>query len=229
MIVTYFTVGIAVILAGVYMGAMAMKRSPRMCALFKFIAGIGFLAVAVCAQVERAQPVSLHFVLILIGLLMGMCGDFLLALKEVYPQREDAFILLGIISFAIGHIFYIFYFTTLYDFGIAEVLIALVGAALMMTAVVKLFRFDLRKLGVPVALYAVVILLMAASAVACFIALPVSTGTIILLVAAILFVISDLVLSFIYFSGKVNRVMGIVNLTSYFAAQILFALSVAFL
>ena len=48
-----------------------------------------------------------HHLLIAFGLVLGLVGDVLLAMRFEYPEKHDQYFLIGAISFALGHVLYI--------------------------------------------------------------------------------------------------------------------------
>lgn len=225
--ITYVLVGVAAVLAVVFILSCMLHVNPTLRTLLKAIAGVGFVAVAVSAFISN--PVNrLNFSLIMCGLLFGMAGDFLLAMREVKPRRQDAFTMAGIGAFLAGHIFYIILFYCIDSISfLAPVIAAVVGISIIV-ACKYVFKFEFGKLFIPACIYAVVIMYMLLCAI--FVAITAySIVTLHLLIGAVLFVISDLILSFIYFSPKKIAILGGFNLTSYFAAQILIALSLLYM
>lgn len=145
----------------------------------------------------------LYFILILIGILFGLVGDFLLALDKVYIRKYKIYFISGLASFLVGHIFYIKAFTLInvinkYDFIFAAICI------LIAYYVSKKSKLDFNALQIPIALYTLVISLMLGEAT-----------------SILLFVISDSFLSFDIFREKKNKLLTVYCHLSYFTAQII--------
>ena len=81
---------------GAYRKAFWLKGAAGLC----FIAA-GILAAVIC-------PDSVTASWILAGLIFGLAGDQLLALRFVFPQKNRGFFAAGGSCFAIGHILYFF-------------------------------------------------------------------------------------------------------------------------
>ena len=136
------------------------------------------------------------------------------------PKDRESFFRAGLGAFLIGHVFYIVAFALLGRVtGWAVLLAAVLFAALF------LLQFPAR-MGqkVPVYAYAAVISVMTAFAVLSFGAG--ARGALVGL-GGILFLVSDAILALIFFSPIREKSLPTWNLITYYAAQILLALSIA--
>lgn len=164
---------------------------------------------ALClAQGER----NLYGVLVLAALALGCVGDILLEI----PGGGDRCFLAGLVSFLLGHAVYIAAFVARGGFAWIQP----VAALLLIVSVLLMFRLmkvDFGAMKLPAHAYCVVIGLMLGCSV---------TVSPIVCAGAALFVLSDIVLALIRFAGKTQKGMTMLNLTTYYAAQILLALSI---
>jgi uncharacterized membrane protein YhhN len=157
--------------------------------------------------------------LVVVALLLSAAGDLLLA----WPR--DAF-LPGLLAFLAAHIAYILAFLGVPAPLAARLilwpalLLALYGAGVL----VALWSHVTGRLRLPVIVYVVVILAMAWQAAALCLAIP-APWTLLAFAAALCFVTSDSALAFNKFRGAFEGGDAVVMLT-YYAAQMLFALSV---
>lgn len=175
------------------------------------------LTVLLILSVALQSPQSVYKYLILAGLLFSLAGDIFLMLPK------DHFIA-GLVSFLIAHLFYIAAFTL--D-GVRHTAL-LAGLLLLIYGVFMLRRLFpyLGKMKVPVMVYMLVILLMVWQAANRYV--TVGTGASFLAFAgACLFAASDSVLALNRFRRPFKSAQFLI-LTTYFAAQWLIALSVAF-
>ena len=85
-----------------------------------------------------------HHLLIAFGLVLGLVGDVLLAMRFEYPEKHDQYFLIGAISFALGHVLYI------------AALLGVNGKQILSEAVAGNARVSLAK--IPVGTYVVKIL-----------------------------------------------------------------------
>jgi len=154
--------------------------------------------------------------LILGGLLFSLGGDVFLMLPD------DKFIF-GLVSFLVGHLFYIAAFTALGGFLFDVPAIALY--ALYGIVIVALLWPGLGTMKAPVLVYVMVILVMGWQALALWRANP-TAGTLSAAVGAALFAASDSVLAYDRFRREFVAARVII-LGTYFTAQTLIALSIA--
>lgn len=211
-------------------------RHPVTAFWFKGFASFGFVALGASAILvtagafDPAAYLDANFYLpFVLGLVCGLLGDLFLALRSLRPEAEDRRLIVGgTICFAAGHVFY--YGALIFRFGISGVVLLV---ALLLTIVIDVAaRFMKMRWGeakYPCLVYTFLVFLVACQGVYAFTIHPESTLTHLLLAGGLLFAISDLVLSQIYFLGRGSKPYVIVNLTTYYAAQILLALSLYFL
>lgn len=176
-----------------------------------------------------------------LGLIGGWLGDMFLHLEPFIPEDSkhgnDITFVLGLLAFLAGHIMYVIaYITGINTLGFTIPWFTYVIAAAIVAVCIAVKFIAKIKLGiaaVPVLLYAMTISTMLS--MACVFGVSVM-GTsavfgIILIVGAILFVVSDGTLVFCIFGSekaKTNYPLKVVNLTTYFIAQMLLASTIFF-
>jgi uncharacterized membrane protein YhhN len=155
---------------------------------------------------------------IVAGLFFSLGGD-------VFLMNGEKYFLPGLLSFLFGHICYLIAFTTRCGFAIKRLPFffgAIFGAAM----IALLWREIPGNLKIPVVLYVVTILCMAAQATSRFMSLQ-TFAAFCSCLGAILFVVSDSSLAWNHFRHEIANSKTIV-LGTYFTAQWLIALSVTF-
>lgn len=181
--------------------------------IFKPLMMVGIILIALLAD----DPVSPSYhVLILLGLLASLAGDVCLMFED------DRWFLVGLVSFLIGHIFYIAAFTIEGDASAPFWYI--VPFAIYGVLILRWLWPNLGEMKGPVMMYVFVILIMAWQAANRWIELK-ETTTLLAMTGAYLFVLSDSVLAIERFRGT-WRTARILVLGAYFTAQWLIALSV---
>ena len=192
----------------------------------KFMASFGFISIAVVGYC--LNPVdTFYFCMMCFSVLFGFFGDVLLGIKEVAPIFKSKLVALGTLYFLVGHIFAICAFVSTGGFSLASLLFGIVGAviALVMMKVLKM-KID-NKLRPVMAVYYGALFYKAASAAV----LAFGTGKtpfIVAFIGTVLFIISDTCLGILYFTPvKKKNVWVTIELSSYYPAQILLAMSVA--
>jgi len=152
--------------------------------------------------------------MIIIGLIFSLAGDIFLMLPS------DRFVA-GLVAFLLAHLFYIAAFASEISALIWWPLIPFVIYGIIIYIILA---SSLGKLKLPVLIYVAVILIMAWLAWERW-SQTGQIGALLAFIGAVLFIISDTILAIDRFRGafKLSRAL---NLTTYFAAQLLIASSV---
>jgi len=160
----------------------------------------------------------------------GLLGDVYLELRSLRPKKEEPGIILGgVIPFALGHIFYYVALLLIGQFSFWAILFSLAVTVQLFFAA-KWMKMDWEKSKVPCTIYSFLIFLMIGQAFANAIASGFTAMTAVMFSGAVLFGISDLILSQIYFKGQnENKLFIILNLSTYYLAQLLIAVSLYFI
>ena len=180
--------------------------------IFKPMAMILVLSVAV---VTALPILSLYFWLIAGGLVFCLIGDIFL----MFPSNR---FMEGLISFLIGHLFYVWAFISGSGVGatLGLLLLFIAGGTLIYWILFP----SLGKMKVPVSLYTIVILIMAWQAWERWISI-VQIHALLAAIGAVLFLISDVLLAMNRFKKKFHHAHAFI-LSFYYVAQTLIALSV---
>lgn len=202
----------------------------------KTVASFGFVTSAIIGLViSDATEFSKWAVgLIAIGLLCGMVGDIILDLKVIYPDSDNYYLNTGMGSFFVGHIFYIIAFSLLVEanvsnyasvvqvFGCSIPLLITVGVAAVLTVMItlsskmmglKFGKFLWQTVGYT--------FILCCSMVYTLVLSIMGGGLWLAFAGMVLFFLSDVVLSFQYFGGKIeDKKLIAVNHGLYYAAQI---------
>lgn len=190
---------------------------------------IGFLAY-------RLNPSNVFVRRIFIGLILGMIGDILLNLRFVFEKSGQKIFLAGIAAFLTGHILYLL---AIIPYATRPVLSAVIGAVIAAALLIYIFKtMDVKPafkaFGV---VYLGAIIIMTCLAINCaldprhlFIYSSIVTpiGYYLYAIGAVLFTASDIVLIFNTFSGVTKFSLRILNLSLYYAGQLLIAISLFF-
>lgn len=210
---------LAVLLAALYI-RVNQYGAPPVKLLLKTLASLAFVCLGLLGA---ARAGGAYAWLTWIGLILGAAGDVLLQFMDCRPKEREPFFRAGLGAFLIGHVFYIVAFALLGRVtGWAVLLAAVLFAALFLLQFPA--RMDLKGQKVPVYAYAAVISVMTAFAVLSFGAG--ARGALVGL-GGILFLVSDAILALIFFSPLRGKHLPTWNLITYYAAQILLALSIA--
>lgn len=202
----------------------------------KAAASLGFIAIAIAGLYEGADNFRAAL-FVLAGLVFGLIGDIVLDLKVVYLERpeEGVYLTGGMVSFGAGHVMFL---TAVCLFAGEYITGALIGGCLAVAAVMacatvfgggKLLGLKFGKFTVHSLLYAFCLMFMSALSVGMCIVMN-STDMVLFAVGMVLFLLSDIVLTQMYFGGKPrDKVLCTVNHALYYAAQICIACFVFFM
>ena len=200
--------------------------------LCKFISSFGFMSMAFigfCYRIEEADKLvhPFYFCLVAFGLLFGLGGDVLLGIKEIAPKYKNKLIALGTLAFLIGHFFY------LASFYKAEPTFSII--AYFEDCVIKeIFDFGMkdRNIKIVIKMYILCVFYFFVIALCACVSgymlyLTRSLTFLIATVASVIFVISDSVLAFVYFTPvKRKNPLVTIELATYYTGQILMAATV---
>lgn len=207
--------------------------------IYKMICSSCFVAVGVLSALISGNN-SHYAVTMLIGLTLGLIGDYFL-----HAKPTNAYFVTGFLSFLFGHIAYIIAFVKAIPViapeyqspSTAEIsfMAAVLAAAFFLMKMLKIkFGPVVMKVGAVIYSFIIVFMFVKASALGfCAFANNQQYGIIPFLVlsaGSFLFVVSDATLAIIRFGGKKkNQPLKAFNIITYFAGQIMLASSVLFI
>ena len=223
----------------------AIRKGPLATVISKGISSIFFIVIAALAfpiSCDNGEFMCTFHVGVIVGLVFGLFGDVLLALRNVFKQKKSTFILSGIVAFAIGHICYLAVIALnmlhilpdnmLWLSMLPVVLGVPIGITFMKLA--PKFNLDFGKLKAGVCFYGALLATMVLSAIVMGVSDGVQNGfgwfAVVTMLASVLFVSSDIILSKSYFDKSqkdTSAAMIIAIHVTYYLAQYLFAISAA--
>lgn len=195
----------------------------------KNFASIFFILTA--ATATYLNPDMWRFGLtVVLGGSIGMLGDIYLDQKWVYPQHNDQYLNIGFISFGIGHFFYIGGMYYQAKFTPKDMIVPIIiGFVVCFVNLLleKPTKQNYGKFKLIASVYTVVLATMMGTALWAFVKTG-QTAYIIYTVGGALFLLSDVILSPMYFAIEQDRntpVNFVLNHTTYYLAQYLIALT----
>ena len=217
--IKYILIAMTAIFATIFIFFKVRRRGGIVTAT-KAIAALSFVSLGFVMVSKSPANAGL---IMLFGLVLGMVGDIFLDASHVCPE-EKAFLPLGMAAFAIEHIAVFCAVTVACGFHILYFGISLAFGAVTAFAVLFAVRKNMNfgELFYPSAIYASLL----TATMAYYILMAVLGGlAVTLAIGAVLFFISDFIILFILFGEKDTAKMNVFNLSTYFAAQIMYALS----
>ena len=218
------------VLSGLILQSLFIKsefdEKMKAAVVLKGTASLMFVLLGIYLMPSR---ITMYVDFILKGLIFGMFGDILLNLRYLVPKQKAASVFgLGVLSFIVGHGFYI---SALVDLGGTGILLW----TLLFTIVISAIVIILMKKHIPIEkkyvrvfcyIYIVVVVTMLSAAISLMLVKGYSFKYTSFLVGALLFLISDIFT--VYFSFiKETNLQRTLNLYTYYLAQILIALTLA--
>lgn len=226
----YFTLGLGLIVTLGFVFVRSKGASVKRL-FFKMSSSLCYLLTSVFAVISN-PGVADYGTLIIMGGALGLAGDAALDLKFIYPKDANEYLKAGFLFFLVGHVFYVGAIILYNPLEWWHILICLaisvvLGVGTIMTAnMMKLHYGKYRRI---VMIY-VIFLSMTATTSVLSAFLSHSKSMIILAVGAVSFLLSDLVLSKIYFGRDWEKPVPIfANHFLYYAGQYLIAASIIFL
>jgi len=223
-----------IIFVPIFLKASWPNRTKKSLAL-KMVCATLFVCAGLCA-VKISGNITTFAKLVMGGLVLGWFGDFFL-----HVSNKPGYFLIGLISFLGGHVCYISaycwaignYFPEADFFDPLEVsaFILLFGIAVAYAVNQKM---KLRAALVPISVYTLILTFMVvkASSLGLRLVFESPRNALIcsmLMLGALLFAASDSILGIMKFNGQSNnRKMKVVNIVTYFSAQILLACTILF-
>ncbi len=192
----------------------------------KFMASFGFISVAVVGYCASPHD-EWYFFLVLFALMFGFFGDVLLGIKEIAPLFRPRLIPLGTVYFLVSHIFFLAAFIRRGGFEIIPLVIGIAGGILIYF-LMPVFKMKVDgKMRILMTVYCALLVYKVAASGYIMLCNPSATN-IAAFVGSLLFLVSDTCLSFLYFAPvKRKNVLVTIELSTYYPAQILLAMSVA--
>ena len=197
-----------------YLFVPASEYITKTIASMVFVVGgaINLIYVLKHAEHYTCHPKFKWFMML--GLIFACMGDlFLIDLFE-----------LGVIFFALGHVFYFISFCGVQNFNLKDLLygaLVFIPSALL----ILLYKgFDFNGMKALIIIYALIISFMVGKTISNHISIR-STKSLLLLFGSVMFFVSDLMLLFRLFAG-LGRFASILCLTFYYPAQFLLAWSI---
>lgn len=227
----YWALLIVGILATAVFLVLRVKRGGIAALYAKAVASLCFIATAIAATNENRLFLDFGSFMTF-GLVFGLLGDVWLDLKWIYLQDKDSYLYSGFIFFLLGHVCFVTAVFKVGPYTPASLIVAF-AAALVIAFVAILMEKPLKmhygKFKWIVFLYSFMLALTMTMAMTLAVITGFDKMWTVMSVGGLLFLLSDLVLSGMYFGEGKNTSFNIVlNHTLYYAAQFIMAATILF-
>ncbi len=198
---------------------------------FKTLASLAFIAVGIFALLANEAAIGVYGLFILLGGVLGVMGDLFLGVDSLFKDSKEATFVhaWGVVCFLLGHISYAVAMLTAFEFKLYLIpVIFIMPIAYIAVGVTKTNIFQNKVQGGFMTIYFASLGLGVTAGINAMIVSNASPASIMMLCAAVLFVISDCVLGFTAFSNKrviPTSVKAWVVPITYYAAQLLYMLT----
>lgn len=253
--ITYLFVGLGALCVILFL-IFRDKKSSILAITLKTLSSIFFIVTALVAAMnikEIDTTKTIFTILVIVGLLFGLVGDFTLDFKQYFKSLKydnhmkdsDFITYVGMSAFAVGHILYISGILVTYPGEGMSLLyssLGALGAALLIVFIVgeKLSHLHFGKFLIPSLVYCFLLTNFGILSLIIMVK-NMNPANIIRFVGSMMFLISDLILSFTYFSepqkfleksalkNPESRLYIISNHGTYYIAQFLLAIMLMFI
>ena len=199
------------------------KKSYARATLLKGMASVMFVMIGSIAYTAGTDREYSGFVLL--GLIFGATGDILLHLQFLFRKGQLIFIA-GVVVFLAGHIMYVAALIPYSDRPLITVIIGTaVAAAIMAYLCIRYGSCADMRIKAFGSFYIEAISLMTAFGVINFISYP-QPWRMMFALGAVLFIVSDIILTVDIFANRNTLARSIINLSFYYAAQLLIAFTI---
>lgn len=197
--------------------------------IFKTITSILFVTIAISGYLEKSNN-FIYFIFILLGLLFSLFGDIFLIFKNEDKNHISKYFIYGLLSFSLAHVFFSIGFIYLSNFSFDTIIFTFLLAFVVLFILKSIKKLDFKDSFYYVAFYSVVISFMFIQSLNLYFSNNFYNPYVIwITIGALLFVLSDLILSFDYFYKDCSKFIAVLNLLIYYIAQLLIALSILYI
>ncbi len=214
---------VCMIMVGAFLFVRCTKGAGPLALALKSIASIIFVFAGIYATYKIG--LSLANMFIVFGLILALFGDIVLDLKVAYPEQVKPYLNTGMISFSCSSAMYIVATILIWN-GLKNFVLACVGSfaiallfAIVVLLLAKPLKLDFKGYKVQTVVYSTLVAM--AGILSLFISFYVP-GFAIFAVGVLLVLVSDLVLSLMYFGGKQDsKVLCIINHIFYYIGELM--------
>ena len=192
----------------------------------KGAAAVSFVAVGTSLLLFKEN--SAYASTVLLGLIFGLCGDQLLAIRLIHRNHHDLFFTIGALSFGVGHVVYVMAQRMIGEIHIPILLVAFLASAILSLIYARKKGTDVGE-KTPLAIGYIAVVLTMGSAAISVAATTGSVAAILFSAGGILFGVSDNILcAYCYGKKPVWRMNRDLHIT-YYGAQLAIAWSILFI
>ncbi len=191
-----------------------------------------FVATGVAAVTSNPEVNLTYALMVILGGVFGILGDVFIELKWIQKENSDTFLSFGFVTFMIQHVLLVAAVFVRYPMTWVNALVSFtapVAVLLFSSLAVKITKMDMGKFKVIANSYGALASMTFSVGFMTMNTYGMELSQILFFVGGVLFFVSDLVLSQIFFTEKgCTRLFVVLNHITYYGAQILIASSLFF-
>ena len=187
------------------------------------------LFIGICINGYSSSNNFIYFILILMGLIFSLFGDIFLVFENRSKNSMGNAFIHGLLSFSITHIFFSLCFVSITSLTVYDILftaILYIGSLFILKSIKN---FDFKGVFRYISFYALLISFMFIKSISLYLIGFNNFGVFLVIIGAFLFIVSDLILSFVYFYRDCPKFMAGLNLLVYYISQCCIALSISYM
>lgn len=195
--------------------------------ILKGCASLIFVSMGIFCYIKHPTDSA---ILILIGLTLGLFGDVLINLRDVFkgPASNKIFAI-GILAFLSGHFMYIAFMSKqAMSQLLLTAILTLVIAAIFIPLILKHVIAPSKGIKIFGCVYLLIVIAMFSFSVGQIVSVGTSRVAVLMLIGAFLFMVSDFVMIYNSF-GKKQKPLRVLNLLAYYVGQLIIATSILYL
>ena len=214
---------LSVVFLTLFLIVRVKKGAGPLALIFKTLASLSFVFGSIYASFKIG--LTLPNMIITFGLIFALIGDIVLDLKVAYPEHNKIYLNSGMISFSLSTVLYLVAVVLLWNplskflfMSIGSLVIGVLFATIVFL-LAKPLKLDFTGHKILTFIYSTLLTTTAVLSLAVGIYIP---GFFIFASGIVLVLLSDLVLSMMYFGGKQsNSILCIINHVLYYLGEIL--------
>lgn len=195
----------------------------------KTLASMGFIGLAIFTPIINDSRFTLSNAFLIMGAICGLLGDIIL--DVYYSQNNSKHLFMGFACFGVGHIFYLFSILNIATSSGSIIKISVFIYTIILALIIsitfilgcRILKLDFGNMSITTNIYTYILCFIT---IFSWIVTTINSKFLTMSIGFTLFLVSDCILSFIYFGKKrKSNLFQILNHSLYYLAQILICIT----
>lgn len=209
---------------GMLMIVTFIDRFKKYRIYIKLLTSLGFLVIATLSAIEGDNRKL--YVIMMLAFIFCFVGDGLLAITDDKDNKK--YLVAGMISFLLAHLSFIIAFQRFAGISIYEFIIPIL-VLILTERLTHLKDMQVGNMYGYVLVYSFVVSFLFSKSIAVLYTVGLTSGTLLVVMGAGLFLLSDGIIMFLYFYKRKYKMIRFFNLLTYYAATYFLACSLKYL